>query len=104
MKACAIYTQCGMESTFRILYFAAASSYTQLQTELLPAPYPLHELFALLEDRYPGINQEVLSSCAVSVNFEYVDLQEINETRMIEAGDEVAVIPPEAESPSTEHF
>lgn len=84
-----------MASSFKILYFAAASTYTKKQAESLPAPCPLHELFDLLEESYPGIKEKVLSSCAVSVNMEYVDFEENDDrTKMIEAGDEVAIIPP----------
>ncbi|KAK2743899.1 hypothetical protein FQN57_004522 [Myotisia sp. PD_48] len=86
-------------STFQILYFASASSYTQKNTETFPAPYPVHKLFDLLEEKYPGIKQKVLSSCAVSVSLEYVDIEELtggDETNvtMIQPGDEVAIIPP----------
>ncbi|KAI5295186.1 hypothetical protein KEM56_005697, partial [Ascosphaera pollenicola] len=83
-----------MAPTFNILYFAAASSYTKKTAESLPAPCPVRKLFDLLDDRYPGIKEQVLSSCAVSVNMEYVDLEEVDETKEIEAGDEVAIIPP----------
>ena len=56
---------------------------------------PLKKLFPLLEDKYPGIGEKILQSCAVTVNLEYVDLDEEESTQMvIGAGDEVALIPP----------
>ncbi|KAF3483941.1 molybdopterin synthase small subunit CnxG [Arthroderma uncinatum] len=86
--------------TFQIHYFASAASYTKKNTESFPAPYPLCRLFDLLESHYPGIKGKVLSSCAVSVRMEYVDGEELDvgtatdKTRMVECGDEVAIIPP----------
>ncbi|OJJ96195.1 hypothetical protein ASPACDRAFT_46962 [Aspergillus aculeatus ATCC 16872] len=82
-------------STFQIHYFSTATSYTGKQTERLPAPLPLDQLFPLLEARYPGITASVLRSCGVSVREEYVDVEgEDASTVVIGAGDEVAVIPP----------
>lgn len=89
--------------TFKILYFASASSYTGKSSESLPAPLPLSGLFPLLEERYPGITEKVLSSCSVSVGLEYVDIpdgpagkEEGKEgaERVIGEGEEVAIIPP----------
>jgi molybdopterin converting factor small subunit len=91
-----------MSPTFQILYFASASSYTRKQTESLPAPLPVHKLFDLLEEKYPGIREKVLASCAVSVGLEYVD-QDVLEGKtpdggedvmVIREGEEVAIIPP----------
>lgn len=82
-----------MSTTFKILYFATASSYTQKPEELLPGPLPLSKLFSVLEEKYPGIRKKVLSSCAVVVNLEYVDLDE-DSGREIHVGDEVGIIPP----------
>jgi len=82
-----------MSSTFKILYFATASSYTQKSEELLPGPLPLSKLFSVLEEKYPGIRKRVLGSCAVVINLEYVDLDE-ESSREIRVGDEVAIIPP----------
>ena len=83
---------------FSILYFAAASTFTAKSTEHLPAPVPAKQLFALLEERYPGIGGKVLSSCAVTVNLEYIDLDgeddEDQSSLVIKEGDEVAIIPP----------
>lgn len=94
--------------TFTILYFASASSFTNLSSESLPAPLALNKLFPALESRYPGMTAKVLNSCAVTVNLEYVDIDEdgggkqtVSETLeapwdgfMIQAGDEVGIIPP----------
>lgn len=82
---------------FSILYFAAASTFTAKASEYLPAPLDARQLFAQLEERYPGIAAKVLSSCAVTVNLEYVDMDSEGEEQsavVIQAGDEVAIIPP----------
>ncbi|CAK41042.1 hypothetical protein ASPNIDRAFT_50306 [Aspergillus niger ATCC 1015] len=80
-------------TTFQIHYFASASTYTGKQTERLPAPLPLPQLFDTLESMYPGIKEKVLTSCGVSLGDEYVDV-EADIQVMIHPGDEVAVIPP----------
>jgi molybdopterin converting factor small subunit len=77
---------------FKILYFASATSYTKKQSETLPAPLNMSDLFSELEKRYPGIRGKVLESCAVTVNLEYVDLDD--STVSIKDGDEVGIIPP----------
>ncbi|KAI9369578.1 hypothetical protein BJX61DRAFT_545471 [Aspergillus egyptiacus] len=77
--------------SFQIHYFAAASSFTGKNTERLAAPLPLSSLFDTLESKYPGITESVLNSCSVSLGDEYVD---VNEQGVIQAGDEVAIIPP----------
>lgn len=91
------------EPTFTILYFAAASTYTNKTSELLPAPLSVRSLFSTLESRYPGINAQVLKSCAVTINLEYVDSEDDDTSHdsstqgagaMIQAGDEVGIIPP----------
>lgn len=82
---------------FTVLYFAAASTFTGKTTEHLPAPVRIHDLFTKLDSMYPGIRDKVLSSCAVTVNLEYVDLDDDAATsadQEIQAGDEVAIIPP----------
>jgi molybdopterin converting factor small subunit len=84
-------------SHFSILYFAAASTFTGKTSEHLPAPVRARDLFAVLEERYPGIKDKVLSSCAMTVNLEYVDIDEDgadNADKQIGEGDEVAIIPP----------
>jgi molybdopterin converting factor small subunit len=86
---------------FSILYFAAAASFTGKSTEHLLAPVPASQLFAKLEERYPGISKKVLESCAVTVNLEYVDIEADGSVDLppdsipvIKEGDEVAIIPP----------
>lgn len=78
---------------FTLLYFATAASFTKKVSEALPAPISPRGLFGLLEDRYPGITHKVLDSCALTINLEYVDLNDLEE-EMIKEGDEVAIIPP----------
>jgi molybdopterin converting factor small subunit len=83
--------------TFSILYFAAAATFTGKTAEQLPAPLRVRDLFAKLNDVYPGMQEKVLSSCALTVNLEYVDLEDGDATgadQEIKAGDEVAIIPP----------
>lgn len=82
-----------MSETFTIHYFATASQYTSRNTESLPAPLKLSELFGELEQRYPGIVQKVLSSCGVSLDGEYVDVEADGDV-VIQTGGEVAIIPP----------
>lgn len=83
---------------FTILYFAAASSLTGRQHDFLPSPLSITKLFDTLEDKYPGMKEKVLASCAVTVNLEYVDLAEEGEKgdagMVIGEGDEVGIIPP----------
>ncbi|KAL4801987.1 hypothetical protein BDV18DRAFT_154601 [Aspergillus unguis] len=79
--------------------FRAASTYTGKNTESLPAPLPLSQLFDKLESLYPGIKTKVLSSCSVSLGDEYVDVVEDGEGSagegiLIKDGDEIAIIPP----------
>nr|POF06850.1 molybdopterin synthase sulfur carrier subunit [Quercus suber] len=85
-------------SDFTLLYFAAATSYTQKQRDTFAAPLPVTQLYGLLEKQYPGITGKVLSSSALTVNLDYVDLTEEEgkgaDCLVINAGDEVAVIPP----------
>ena len=82
---------------FSILYFAAASTFTSRSSEHLAAPVEARHLFNLLEERYPGMKEKVLNSCAVTVNLEYVDIDGADApdlALMIKEGDEVAIIPP----------
>ncbi|KAL4930483.1 uncharacterized protein BDV17DRAFT_280744 [Aspergillus undulatus] len=92
-------------STFTIHYFSSASTYTGKNTETLPAPLPLSQLFRTLESRYPGIRKNVLGSCSVAVGDEYVDIPDEegaeededgkgNGEVVIMGGEEVAIIPP----------
>ncbi|KAF2417255.1 hypothetical protein EJ08DRAFT_600114 [Tothia fuscella] len=78
---------------FNMLYFAAASTYAKKQSEHLKAPLPVSELFDTLEQLYPGIKEKVLSSCMLTVNLGYVDLDDAAGIK-IKEGDEVAIIPP----------
>ncbi|KAK5109147.1 hypothetical protein LTR62_007509 [Meristemomyces frigidus] len=82
---------------FTLLYFASATSFTRKQHEFLPAPLPLAQLYGLLEQKYPGFQAKVLESSALTMNLEYVDVEEGAKGQqgvVIQAGDEVAVIPP----------
>lgn len=81
---------------FNILYFATASSYTSKNVEALPAPLPLKRLFSTLEERYNGIQANILDHSLVSVNLTYVDMADDAQTEevVIQEGDEVAIIPP----------
>ena len=85
---------------FGILYFASASSFTRKPSEDFAAPLDLKDLFDLLDRNYPGFKKAVLCSCAVTVNLNYVDMEEAQESDegisglKIMEGDEVAIIPP----------
>lgn len=83
---------------FRLLYFASAASFARKSSDTFPAPLPLADLFGVLEKRYPGMTEAVLNSCAVTVNLEYVDVEEDGGKEkagvVINAEDEVAIIPP----------
>ena len=83
---------------FTLLYFAAATSYTKRQQDFFPAPLPIIQLFDVLEMKYPGIKDKVLDSCAVTVNLQYVDLEEEAGKGVgglvVRKGDEVGIIPP----------
>lgn len=83
---------------FTILYFASASSYTSTDSETLQAPLPISKLFDTLDERYAGFKAKVLESCLVTVNLEYVDMSHdaagAGNQITIQAGDEVAIIPP----------
>ena len=91
---------------FTLLLFAAAQSYTDLDTLTLPAPMTLKELFDELERRYTGMKRKVLRSAAVTVNLEYVEFEVDDDGNMvgdrasggegvvIKKGDEVGIIPP----------
>lgn len=63
----------------------------------------MRNLFNLLEKNYPGMTKVVLSSCAVTLNLNYIDIEQDEEAVknspdykgiMIDEGDEVAIIPP----------
>ncbi|KAK5165758.1 uncharacterized protein LTR77_008681 [Saxophila tyrrhenica] len=83
---------------FTVLYFAAATSHTKSQHDFLPAPMPVAQLWDALDTKYPGFKTKVLESAALTVNLDYVDLDEEagkgEGAMVIQAGDEVGVIPP----------
>ncbi|KAF9895233.1 hypothetical protein FE257_000135 [Aspergillus nanangensis] len=80
---------------FQVHYFSSASTYTGKQSESLPAPLPLTQLFSVLESKYPGIRAKVLSSCGISLGEEYVDVEDESAEKVtINPGDEIAIIPP----------
>lgn len=79
--------------SFTILYFASAASYTKKSYDHVPAPLKATALFDHLETNYPGIKEKILSSCALTVNLDYVDVEETPGLTISE-GDEVAIIPP----------
>ena len=83
---------------FVLLYFAAASSFTRKQYDHFPAPLDVTDIFDVLEKRYPGMKEKVLTSCAVTVNLEYVDLDEEagkgDQSLIIQENDEIGIIPP----------
>ncbi|KAL7267366.1 hypothetical protein RUND412_010050, partial [Rhizina undulata] len=78
---------------FKILYFSTASTFTGKSSEDLPAPLRLSQLFDTLNQRYPGMKEKVLGSCMVTVDLEYVDLEE-GGGRTLVGGEEVAIVPP----------
>lgn len=78
---------------FTVLYFAAVADYAARESEALPAPLALADLFGALEERHPGVEGALLGSCLVTVNLEYVDVAAEGGV-VIKEGDEVAVIPP----------
>ena len=85
---------------FRLLYFASAASFTRKSSEDFPAPLPVADLFDVVEKKHPGVTEAVLSTAAITVNLDYVDVEEgregSDETNrvVIQEGDEVAIIPP----------
>lgn len=83
---------------FTILYFAGATSYTRRDQDTFPAPLSAAKLYELLEEKYPGIRANVLSSSALTINLDYVDIEDVvssgDSGAVINAGDEVAIIPP----------
>ncbi|KAI9888436.1 MAG: hypothetical protein M1814_006941 [Vezdaea aestivalis] len=80
-------------SHFTLLYFALSTRYTHLAHEYLPAPTTLTQLLTLLDQKYPGLRENVLESALVTVNMEYVDKEGEGDV-VIKEGDEVGIIPP----------
>ena len=85
---------------FRLLYFASAASFTHKSSEDFVAPLPVAHLYKTVERKHPGITQAVLSTAAITVNLDYIDVEEDHRTSegdrgmIIQEGDEVAIIPP----------
>ena len=83
---------------FTLLYFASAASYTGKGHDFLRASLKITELYDVLDKQYPGFREKVLDSAAITVNLEYVDLDEESAKGegciVIDAGDEVGIIPP----------
>ena len=83
---------------FTVLYFASASSHTGKGHDFLPASLRITELYDVLDRKYPGFREKVLDSAAITLNLEYVDLDEESakgeECLVIGVGDEVGIIPP----------
>lgn len=83
---------------FAVLYFASASSHTGKGYDFLPASLKITELYDVLDKKYPGFREKVLESAAITVNLEYVDIDEESakgeECTILGAGDEVGIIPP----------
>lgn len=105
MSATTTTSSSNRKDTLTILYFATAASYTRRQQDTLPlpatssnsSPLTLRKVLQLLEEKYPGINAKVLGSCAVTVDLDYVDLEDEGPEglgKVIEAGAEVGIIPP----------
>jgi len=78
---------------FNLLYFAASSTHTKKTSEYLDAPLRASELFDTLEKMYPGMKDKILDSSAVTLNLEYIELDDGSDVTFKE-GDEVAIIPP----------
>jgi molybdopterin converting factor small subunit len=91
-------TQRASAGQFTILYFASSSSYTHKQHDFFSGPLPLSQIPDLLEKRYPGIKEKILGSCALTVNLDYVDIEEEmgkgQHGLVVQPGDEIAIIPP----------
>lgn len=84
-----------MSDTFKVLYFASATQFTKCDEESFPAPMTLGELFGTLEMKYKGITEKVLRRSMVTVNLDYVEVDEGEGLdRVLRAGDELGVLPP----------
>jgi len=78
---------------FSLLYFASASSFTNRTVDHFTAPIKVGDLASLLETHYPGIGSKVLEASALTINLDYISKDDEGD-KVIEAGDEVAIIPP----------
>lgn len=55
----------------------------------------VNTLYDHLERLHPGIRENILKSCTLTINEEYVDVHAGDGiVRMLHKGDEVAIIPP----------
>ena len=83
---------------FTVLYWASSGSYTHKQYDFFPGPLLLSQVPDLLEAQYPGIKEKVLGSCMLTVNLDYVDIEEEaakgGQGLMVQPGDDLAIIPP----------
>lgn len=86
----------GSSEQIRVLYFASASTFTKKRSESFKVPGSLTGLFEMLESRYPGFRKQVLSCSAITLNLEYVDIEdETSDSPIIlRGGDEIGIIPP----------
>jgi molybdopterin converting factor subunit 1 len=78
-----------------VLYFASAKEAAGVSSEVVSlkdgSEMSVTQLFEKLEASHPSLkHKKILSSVAVAINLEYVEL----ESGKIHAGDEVAIIPP----------
>jgi len=82
-----------------VLYFASAKDAAGTAIEMIPFPdttpsrtsLSVSELFRILESRHPKLKEKgILSSVAIAVNLEYIELSDGE----IKSGDKVAIIPP----------
>lgn len=80
-------------ATFKVLYFASAAQYTGKDEEEFAAGMTLHELRAEWEKRYPGFEEKVLKRSMVTVELEYVGIEEEG-SKVLSEGVEVGVLPP----------
>jgi molybdopterin converting factor subunit 1 len=80
----------------KVLYFASAKDAAGIKAENIPFPglsesLSIQDLFQVLESRHSKLKEKkILSSVAVAVNLEYVDIS----AGTVKPGDEVAIIPP----------
>lgn len=81
------------QGQFTLLYFASAASFTKKDADFFEAPCSVFSLYQILESKYAGIYNKVLVSCALTINLNYIDVDN-SEDFIIREGDEVAIIPP----------
>jgi molybdopterin converting factor small subunit len=76
---------------FTVLYFGPLKSLTGKSSETIGSDITITQLLSHLATAYEDV--QLIKSCAVSVNLEYVDSEEYDQTTL-KNGDEVALIPP----------